>query len=234
MIHTVSTTITQVLCYSNYYISILSITALMSLWAILSQQLLRHWGPISQQFPCLYDPYLQLLRYNDTYCLNNYYSGPMLQPLLCLHALYIYSSYVTRSRNNYYATKALYHSNYYVSMTYIYSSYVTILHTVSTTITQALYHSNYYVYMTYIYSSYVTMIYTVATTITSLRPNITAITMSLWPIFTTLTLQWYILSQQLLFRPYSTATTMSTWSIPTALTSLWPMLLVVQLILEPT
>ena len=78
-------------------------SALTSLWAILSQQLLRHWGPISQQSPCLYDLYLQLLRYNDTYgwpistaltlqwfyCLTNQYSGPMLLQLLCLHDPYL-------------------------------------------------------------------------------------------------------------------------------------------------
>ena len=54
--------------------------------------------------------------------------------------IHIYSSYVTRSytvalighhelyyRNNYYVTEALYHSNPHVSMTYIYSSYVTMI-----------------------------------------------------------------------------------------------------------
>ena len=62
-------------------------------------------------------------------------------------------------RNHYYATKALYHNNYHVSVTYIYSSYVTMIHTVSTTITQALCYSNYYASMIYIYSSYVAIIY---------------------------------------------------------------------------
>ena len=37
-------------------------------------------------------------------------------------------------------------------MTHIHSSYVTTIHTVSTTIPQALYYSNYYVSMTSIYS----------------------------------------------------------------------------------
>ena len=85
----------------------------------------------------------------------------MLQPLLCLHALYLQllRHQELYCRNNYYATKALYHNNYYVSMTYIFSSYVTTLHTVSTTIPQALCYSNYYVYMTYIYSSYVAITY---------------------------------------------------------------------------
>ena len=92
----------------------------------------------------------------------------MLQQLLYLHALYLplLCHYELYCRNNYYVTEALYHSNSHVSMTYIVSSYVTMLHTVSTTITQALYHSNYYISMTYIYSSYVTMIHTISTTIT--------------------------------------------------------------------
>ena len=64
-------------------------------------------------------------------------------------------------------------------MTYIYSSYVTMIPTVPTTITQALCYSHYYASMLYIYSSYVTMTYTVATTITPPKPYITAITMSL-------------------------------------------------------
>ena len=63
-------------------------------------------------------------------------------------------------------------------MTYRYNSYVTTIHTVSTTTTQALYYSNYYAPMIYTYSSSDTMIYTVATTITALRPYITATTMS--------------------------------------------------------
>ena len=67
----------------------------------------------------------------------------------------------------------------HVSMTYIYSPYVTMIHTISTTITQALYYNNYDVPMIYIYSSYVTTIYTVAITIMPLRLYITAITMSL-------------------------------------------------------
>ena len=97
----------------------------------------------------LCDLYLQRLRYNDTYCLNNYYSGPMLQQLLCLHDLYLQllRHYDLYCGNHYYVTKALYHSNYYVSKTYIYSYHVTLTHTVSTTITQALYYSNYYVFM---------------------------------------------------------------------------------------
>ena len=41
-------------------------------------------------------------------------------------------------RNNSHATKALYHSHYYATMTHTSSSYITMLHTVSTTITQAL------------------------------------------------------------------------------------------------
>ena len=64
-------------------------------------------------------------------------------------------------------------------MTYTYSSYVKMIHTVSTTITQDLRYSNYYISMLSIYRSYVTMTYTVATTITSLRPYITAIPVSL-------------------------------------------------------
>ena len=105
----------------------------------------------------------------------------MLQQLLYLHALYLplLCHYELYCRNNYYDTEALYHSDSHVSMTYIYSSYVTMIPTVSTTITQALCSSNYYVTMIHIYSSYVTMSYTVATTNTPLRPYITAITMSL-------------------------------------------------------
>ena len=133
----------------------------MSLWAILSQQLLRHWGPLSQQSPCLYDLYFQLLRYNATYCLNNYHSDPILQQLLCLHDLYLQllRHYDLYCRNHYHATKAQYHSHYHVPMTHIYSSYVTMVHSVSTTITQALCYSNYYASMIYIYSSCVAIIY---------------------------------------------------------------------------
>ena len=73
--------------------------------------------------------------------------------------LQLSSHYELYYRNHYYATKALYHSNYYVSITHISSSYVTMLHTFSTTITQALQHNNYYVSIIYIYSSYVAIIY---------------------------------------------------------------------------
>ena len=79
--------------------------------------------PILQQLLCLHDLYLQLLRHSELYC-----------------------------RNAYHNTKALYYSNYYVSMTHIYSSYVTTIRTVSTTIPQALYYSHYYDSMTNIYS----------------------------------------------------------------------------------
>ena len=80
--------------------------------------------PISQQLICHYDLYVQLLRNNDTYCLNNYYSGSILQQLLCLHDLYLQPlrHYEPYCRNNYYVTKALYHSNSYVITTYIYNS----------------------------------------------------------------------------------------------------------------
>ena len=88
----------------------------------------------------------------------------MLQQLLYLHALYLplLCHYELYCRNNYYVTEALYHSDSHVSMTYIYSPYVTMIHTVSTTTTQALYYNNYYISMLYI----VTMIHTVPTTIT--------------------------------------------------------------------
>ena len=123
-------------------------TALTSLWAILPPPL------------CLYGLNLQLLHYNVTYCLNNYYSSPILQQLLCLYdlCLQLLRHYDLNCRNHNYATKALYYSKYYVSMSYIYSPSATMLHSVSTTITQALYYSNYYVSMTYAYSPYVTMI----------------------------------------------------------------------------
>ena len=105
----------------------------------------------------------------------------ILQQLLYLHALYspLLGHHELYYRNNYYVTEALYHSNSHVSMTYIYSSYVTMIHTVSTTTTQVVCYSNYYISMLSIYRSYVTMSYTVATTITSLKSYITAIPMSL-------------------------------------------------------
>ena len=81
-------------------------------------------GSILQQLLCIHDLYLQLLRHYDLYRLNNYYSGPILQQLLCLHDLHsqLLRLYEPHCRNHYYVTKAPYHSNYYVSMTYIYSS----------------------------------------------------------------------------------------------------------------
>ena len=83
-------------------------TALRSPWAILSQQPLRHWGPIPQQFPCLYDLYLQLLCYNDTY-------GWPISTALTLPDS-------TVSPTN---TQALCYYNYYVSIIHIYSPYIT-------------------------------------------------------------------------------------------------------------
>ena len=84
--------------------------------------------------------YIFSLRYNATYCLNNYYSGPILQQLRSLHDPYLQllRYYDLYYRNHYYATKAQYHSNYHVPMTHIYNSYITMIHTVSTTIIQAL------------------------------------------------------------------------------------------------
>ena len=104
----------------------------------------------------------------------------MLQQLLYLHALYLpfLCHYKLYCRNNYYVTEALYHSNYYVSTTYIYNSYVKMIDTVSTTITQALCYSNYDVSIIYIYSSYAPGAILSQPTITPPRPYITAITMS--------------------------------------------------------
>ena len=48
------------------------------------------------------------------------------------------------------SVSAYLNNKFHVSMTYICIPYVTMIHTVSTTITQALYYSNYYVYMTYL------------------------------------------------------------------------------------
>ena len=50
------------------------------------------------------------------------YLPALYLPLLGHHELYY--------RNNYYVTEALYHSNPHVSVTYIYSSYVTMIPTV--------------------------------------------------------------------------------------------------------
>ena len=68
-------------CYSNSYIFMVSIgtTTTLSPWSILTA--LTSIGALLSQSLCRYDLYLQLLHYNDTYCLNNYYPGPILQQL---------------------------------------------------------------------------------------------------------------------------------------------------------
>ena len=82
------------------------------------------------------------------YIYSYYVTMIYLQQLLHLHddlTLQLLRHYDLYCRNNYYVTQAQYHSKYHVSMTKIYTSYVTMIHTVSTTVTQALQHSNYYV-----------------------------------------------------------------------------------------
>ena len=123
----------QLLCLYDLYFQLLRYNATYWLNNYYS-------GPILQQLLCFYDLYLQLLHYNTTYCLNNYYSDPISQQLLCLHDLYLQllRHYDLYCRDLYYVTKAQYHSYYHVPMTHIYNSYVTMIHTVSTTIIQAL------------------------------------------------------------------------------------------------
>ena len=54
----------------------------------------------------------------------------MLQQLLCLHDLYLQllRHYELYCRNHYYATKAIYYSNYQISRIYIHSFDVAILY----------------------------------------------------------------------------------------------------------
>ena len=98
-------------------------TTLTSLGSILSQPLM----PLRPYIPAITMslwPILTALPYNATLCLNNYYSSPILQQLLCLYdlCLQLLRHHDLNCRNHYYATKALYHSNHYVSMTYTYNS----------------------------------------------------------------------------------------------------------------
>ena len=137
-------------------------------------------SPIPQQFPCLYDLYLQLL------CYNNTYGWPISTALTLPDS--------TVSPTN---TQALCYYNYYVSIIHIYSSYITRSYTVAIT------HTPLRPYITAItmsrYPIFTTLMlqWHILSQPLLLRPYNTATTMSTWSTFTALTSLWAILSPPL-------------------------------------